>query len=202
MLVLVVGPSGAGKDTLLDAARQALDGDARFRFARREITRPAAAGGEAHIAVDIETFNRRRAAGHYALHWEAHGHGYGISADIAEDLAAGAVIVANVSRTVIAGAAARFRVRVLEITAPPVLLAQRLRARGREPEAQVAARLTRSVAVPDWVECITIVNDGTPEQGAEQVLAALGACSVLAEAPNTLSSSFAGRRSGRTGRAS
>ena len=81
MLVLVVGPSGAGKDTLLEAARQALADDPRFRFVRRVITRPADAGGEAHEAVTAEEF----AAREFALQWQAHGLSYGIPADAIED---------------------------------------------------------------------------------------------------------------------
>jgi phosphonate metabolism protein PhnN/1,5-bisphosphokinase (PRPP-forming) len=173
MLFLIVGPSGAGKDTLLDAGRRELAGDARFRFVRRDITRPREAGGEQHNAVDAETFARRRAAGAYALHWEAHGLGYGIPADIAADVQAGRVVIASVSRGVIEQAARQFPVRVLEITAPPELLAERLAARGREDAAAIAARLTRSVALPECVAVITIVNDGTLQQGAARVLAEL-----------------------------
>ena len=98
MLICVVGPSGAGKDTLLDAARQALADDRRFRFVRRVITRPADAGGEAHEAVTEAEF----AARDFALQWQAHGLSYGIPAAAINDVA---VAVANVSRTVIADAA-------------------------------------------------------------------------------------------------
>ncbi len=61
-LFLIVGPSGAGKDTLLDGTRESLKGDNSFVFAKRVITRPASAGGEEHDAVDVEEFERRRAA--------------------------------------------------------------------------------------------------------------------------------------------
>jgi phosphonate metabolism protein PhnN/1,5-bisphosphokinase (PRPP-forming) len=169
MLVLVVGPSGAGKDTLLEAARQALAGDARFRFVRRVITRPADAGGEAHEAVTEEEFGRRS----FALQWQAHGLRYGLPADVVDDVARGIVVVANVSRTVVAEAERRFAIRVIEATAPPAVLAARLSARGRESTADVAARLARSIAVSNGVAVETVMNDGTLEDGVRKFLAAL-----------------------------
>lgn len=169
MLVLVVGPSGAGKDTLLDGARAALAGDPRFRFVRRIITRPAQAGGEAHEAVTEAAF----AARDFALSWGAHGLRYGIPADIADDLAAGRVVIANVSRGVIADAARRFPVRVIEVTAPPAVLAARLAARGREAAADIAARLARNVALPDGVPVDVVMNDAEVADGIARFVGAL-----------------------------
>jgi phosphonate metabolism protein PhnN/1,5-bisphosphokinase (PRPP-forming) len=166
MLVLVVGPSGAGKDTLLEAARLALADDPRFRFVRRVITRPADAGGEAHEAVTPDEFARRE----FALQWQAHGLSYGIPAGAVLD---GAVAVANVSRTMIAEAARRFPIRVIEVTAPAAVLAARLASRQRENEADVAARLSRNVALPAHVTVETVVNDGPLEEGVARFLAAL-----------------------------
>jgi phosphonate metabolism protein PhnN/1,5-bisphosphokinase (PRPP-forming) len=166
MLILVVGPSGAGKDTLLDGARKALPD---VRFVRRTITRPAEAGGEDHEAVSDSEFASRD----FALQWQAHGLRYGIPADIADDLARGRIVVANVSRGAIAEAAARFPVHVIEITAPPEVLAARLAARGRETAADVAMRLSRSVALPDDVSVTRVMNDGSMEQGIARFVAAL-----------------------------
>jgi phosphonate metabolism protein PhnN/1,5-bisphosphokinase (PRPP-forming) len=154
---------------LLAAARAALTSDERFRFVRRTITRPADAGGEAHQPVTEAEF----AALRFALSWQAHGLHYGIPADIEGDLAAGRVVVASVSRTVIAIAARRFRVHVIEITAPPDLLAVRLLERGREATSDVAARLTRSIALPPGIPVETIVNDATIERGAARFVAGL-----------------------------
>ena len=163
MLILVVGPSGAGKDTLLDGAREALP---HVRFVRRVITRPAEAGGEAHEAVTEAEFAKRS----FALQWSAHGLRYGIPA---EDWAGDAVVVANVSRGVIAEAAAQFPVHVIEIVAPPEILAARLAARGRESARDVATRLNRSVALPEGVAVTRVTNDGPIADGVARFVAAI-----------------------------
>ncbi len=173
MLVLVVGPSGAGKDTLLDFARTVLMDDPAIRFVRRAITRPADAGGEAHDALSTEAFAAKRDAGGFALHWEAHGLYYGLPADIAADIAAGRIVVANVSRAIIAQAASKFPLLVIEITAPPEVLARRLAVRRRESEADIAGRLSRSVPLPPDIRVETIVNDTTPEAGATRLIGSL-----------------------------
>jgi phosphonate metabolism protein PhnN/1,5-bisphosphokinase (PRPP-forming) len=176
MLVLIVGPSGAGKDTLLDRARSELAADDRFRFVRRVITRPAGAGGEDHEPLDTVSFELRRAVGAYALSWEAHGLHYGIPADIGLDLAAGRVVVASVSRSVVAEAIERYDTAVVEITAPAEMLAQRLAARGREDAVQIAERLGRTVAMDVGCEVKTIMNDDTVEAGAMRLVAFLQSC--------------------------
>jgi phosphonate metabolism protein PhnN/1,5-bisphosphokinase (PRPP-forming) len=166
MLICVVGPSGAGKDTLLDAARQTLADDRRFRFVRRVITRPAEAGGEAHEAVTEAEFAQRN----FALQWHAHGLSYGIPAAAINDVA---IAIASVSRTVIANAASRFPVRVIEVTAPPEILAARLASRRRESATDIAARLARTVQLPPDIVVDTVVNDGSLEDGVTRFLAAI-----------------------------
>ena len=175
MLVGVVGPSGAGKDTLMDGARAALAGDVRFVFARRVITRPAEAGGEDHLPATAADFARMREQGDFALWWNAHGLSYGIPARIAAEAGQGRVVVANLSRGVLAEAAARFPLLVLEITAPLELRAARLAARGRESVEDVARRLSREAPLPEGLDIRRVVNDGAPEHGIAAVVAVLRA---------------------------
>jgi len=57
-LVMVVGPSGAGKDTLIYGYRERCEGDANIMFARRLSSRPADAGSEPHEAVCNEEMSQ------------------------------------------------------------------------------------------------------------------------------------------------
>ncbi|MBS7790507.1 phosphonate metabolism protein/1,5-bisphosphokinase (PRPP-forming) PhnN [Roseococcus sp. SDR] len=170
--VALAGPSGAGKDTLLDAVRAGLKGDPRFHFARRSITRPEVAGGEVHEALTPEGYETALAAGQFLLHWRAHGLGYGIRH---EEAPADRVVVLSLSRAVLLQAAALRALTVIEVTAPPALLAARLAARGREDAGAIAARLAREVPLPDGLDMLRVINDGPVEQGAARLRSALEA---------------------------
>ncbi len=161
----VVGASGAGKDTVLAGARSCLSANPRFRFPQRYVTRPQNAGGENHISVSDTDFRRMKDGGEFCLSWSAHQLHYGLSRDLVMDLQDGQHMVCNVSRTSLGDAASVFeRMQVIEITAAPGIIAQRLRSRGRETVADVAARQARQVA--DWRNghCVhTIHNDGVAQ---------------------------------------
>ena len=125
-LILVVGPSGAGKDTLLGLARAACAEDCNIVFPRRVVTREASAF-EDNEPINRESFARALADGAYAMHWEAHGHCYGLPRAIDDDIRAGRTVIVNVSRTVISAMRAVYAdVVVVSITAPPDVLAERL----------------------------------------------------------------------------
>jgi len=169
-LILVVGPSGAGKDTLLGLARAACAGDRSVFFPRRVVTREASVF-EDNEQVSFEVFRQERACGEFALHWEAHGHGYGLTRAIDDELRAGRTVVANVSRTVIDAVRHAYAdVTVVSITAPPEILQQRLAARARDSDGQIGQRLDRAVSGPAAVPDLTIVNIGDAEDHARELV--------------------------------
>jgi ribose 1,5-bisphosphokinase len=169
-LILVVGPSGAGKDTLLGLARAACAEDRSVIFPRRVVTREASAF-EDNEQVSFEVFQQARASGAFAVYWEAHGHGYGLTRGIDDELRAGRTVVANVSRSVIdAVRRAYANVTVVSITAPPEILQARLSARARGSDGQVEQRLRRAVADPAAVPDLTIVNVGAAEHHARELV--------------------------------
>jgi ribose 1,5-bisphosphokinase len=167
-LVMIIGASGAGKDTLLGFAKTRLAERTDIVFVKRVITRPVDAT-EAHEPVDEAAFAVRQRAGGFALDWEAHGLLYGIPKSIEADLASGRQVVANVSRSIVAAARARFPSFVIEIIAGRSLLQNRLNQRNRESGEEITARLQRkAVSVqPDAV----IANDGSIEASGLRLLA-------------------------------
>ena len=168
-LILVVGPSGAGKDTLLNLAKAACTEDRNIIFPRRVVTRDASVA-EDNEALSPDAFREALARGEFVLHWEAHGHLYGLRRAVDDDIRAGRIVVINVSRTIIDAARQAYAdVTVVSITAPPVVLAERIAMRARGSDGLSGQRLSRIVketAAPD----ITILNVGRPEDHARRLV--------------------------------
>jgi len=168
-LILVVGPSGAGKDTLLGLAGATCADDGNIVFARRVVTREASSF-EDNVQLSVDDFCTALARGEFAMHWEAHGHRYGLPRTIDDDIRAGRTVVVNVSRSVIdVMRHAYVNVLVVAITAPSDVLAQRLAMRARTSDGTLQDRLTRKVA-DEAAADKTIVNVGSAEFHARQLV--------------------------------
>ena len=159
-VVLLVGPSGAGKDAVLQEARCQLAGRTQFTFARRVVTRDAD-GSEDHDCVSASEFAARLRQGRFALNWQAHGLQYGIGVEIDEAVCRGGYVLLNASRTIVASARARYRnVAVVLIDAPAELRADRLSKRRREHGPDLAARLARATGFKRTDADLIIENAG------------------------------------------
>ena len=171
-LVLIVGPSGAGKDTVLAHVRAAMAGSDRIHIPRRVVTR-VADGTEDHDTLSDAAFQQAAAEGAFMVWWDAHGHSYGIPASAEDAVRAGRTVICNVSRTVLAPLRLRFAaVTVVLVTAPIDVLAQRLTARARKSDGDVAERLARGDGV-EFAADVVIMNVDTPDAAAARLLDAV-----------------------------
>jgi ribose 1,5-bisphosphokinase len=177
-LIFVVGPSGAGKDSLL----RWLMGHARpqggLHLARRCITRaPADAGDEQHEALTPEQFEHCAQSGAFALDWRAHGLGYGIRHGELAVLASGGWLMVNGSRAAVTQARERFPgLTLLHLTASPQALVQRLQHRARESAVQVQQRLQRALepSLQNLSDALEVRNDASLQAAGLQALQGLG----------------------------
>ncbi len=173
-LVMVVGPSGGGKDTLISGAKAIFSGTTSVYFPRRIITRVADQQAEDHDTMTEREFADGLISGQFALHWSAHGLSYGISSEIDHKLREGICVVFNGSRSVIAEARTNYRLVVVEVTAPVDVLAERLVSRGRESREDIVRRLNRADrAMPADVNRITINNTNSAVVGARELADAI-----------------------------
>lgn len=184
-LFAIVGPSGAGKDTLIAAAKPHLPD---LVVTKRVITRPAAAGGEDFEGVTEAEFVRRRDADEFVIHWQAHSLSYGIPASIISDLNGGKTVIFNGSRAALDRARAQFpALEVILITANPDVLADRLTARGRETREDILERLSRAdLSVPTGLPVHRIDNNGALEDAVHQLVTLLGQEAITPASSGTL----------------
>jgi ribose 1,5-bisphosphokinase len=183
-LIYLIGPSGSGKDSLLDAARERL-AERGCRIVRRVITRSAEAVGEAALGVSAQQFAGMEAQGAFALSWHANGLSYGIPREIDDWLAAGQDVLVNGSRGHLHNTRERYPdMLAVLLTVNPAVLRQRLLARGRESVAEIDQRLARNARFNEQLlaedpTVHVLDNSGPLEHTVERLLACLdepGAC--------------------------
>jgi ribose 1,5-bisphosphokinase len=171
-LVLVVGPSGVGKDSLITYSRSRLEGNAPVRFPQRVITRVAGDDSEDHQPLSETAFQRHAKEGAFALHWRAHGLAYGIPLSITHDLAEGRHVVVNVSRSIVEEARRLFSpLLVVSVHATPDALMARLHGRQRESAEEIRARLIRADAhVVQGPDIVRLDNSGPLKEAGETLV--------------------------------
>jgi ribose 1,5-bisphosphokinase len=173
-LIVVVGPSGAGKDTLIACARVRLAGDPMIVFPLRIVTR-AVSAAEDHQTISDRDFATAANEGAFAFWWEAHGLRYALPAGIDDDIRADRTVVCNVSRSMVDPLRRRYaRLDVVLVTAPAAVLTTRLAARGRASDGDLAQRIGRTALPgaalsPDHV----IENIGDIERGTASLVAVI-----------------------------
>lgn len=171
VLAVVVGPSGAGKDSVLNWLVDNWLGPTPLYRARRTITRAPDPEGEANEAVAVADFEVLRDTGQFAWHWSAHGLNYGVRRTELSGLETGALVLVNGSRGHLAVANNVFPgMAVLHITASEATLTQRLLTRQRESLGDIQQRIlrTQQLSPLDHPRALTIYNDGALSAAGEQ----------------------------------
>lgn len=171
-LYFVVGPSGAGKDTLMRWVQQRTAARDDIVFARRTITRPAHES-EDHEAVSTEEYWRLAASGHFSMTWQANGLHYGIRRGIEVHLKSGRDVVVNGSREYIPTLRLHFpQARVIWIDAEEELIRERIAARQREQGAALLRRLDRvqRFRYPEDGDIIRLDNSGPIEVAGARLM--------------------------------
>ena len=164
-LIYIIGPSGAGKDSLLNGLRQDMAGMATpppLYFAQRTITRSYLQTNEDHEAVDASKFESLLQSNAFAMNWFANGLHYGVRHHQLAPMSVGMWVMVNGSRAYLSEAKLRFPgLTVLHITAPAEVLRARLLARGRENEKDIEARLSRSPDIEPEPHDLCVSNGGS-----------------------------------------
>lgn len=136
-IVLIIGPSGAGKDTLIKEAKKEFK--EKINFVKRYITRESDVN-ESNYYIDEYAFEILRHNSYFASSWNAHGNFYGIPKRFIKN----GINLISISRGRIKDFENLYdNVYTINITLPKEILNQRLLKRGRENKEDIEKRVQR-----------------------------------------------------------
>lgn len=170
-LIYLMGPSGSGKDSLINALRQ--NPPKGLMVAHRYVTRPWQAGSENHVELTVEEFALRDSTGLLSLSWGANDHFYGIGCEVNAWMDAGHTVLVNGSRAHLDEAKTVYGDALLPVMihVNEAILRQRLMQRGRESTDMIEARIQRSHELDQrlQINCPVIDNGGAMEVAVAQL---------------------------------
>jgi len=170
-LVFIVGPSGAGKDSILRLAKEKIPKNTNIVFALRYVTRQTEHENE-EIEISHSEFNLLLKSQFFCMHWQAHDLSYGISKRIETLLKYNKTVIVNGSRQYIPTALQRFPfMKIVLIQVPAAIAKSRLEQRGREDQKHIMLRMQRDSKIEAPEELIyTIDNSGPIEEATSKLM--------------------------------
>ncbi|MHA1486990.1 MAG: phosphonate metabolism protein/1,5-bisphosphokinase (PRPP-forming) PhnN [Promethearchaeota archaeon] len=174
-LVLVVGNSGSGKDSIMKGVKERYPSDLMSLYlTQRYITRPYS-DTEDNIAVTPEDFKIMSLQGEFVLEWHIYGLDYGVPIEIDEWLKKGHPVLVNVSRSIIKKARKIYQnIVVAFIDVPFEITLKRIKERARESGIRLEERILRARQNQDIPDADFIVdNSGDLEDAINEFLSNL-----------------------------
>jgi len=172
ILVLVVGNSGSGKDSIISGVVKRFPSNLKeIHLTQRYITRPSSET-EDNIAITPEIFKKMSLQKKFALEWHIYDLDYGVPIEIDDWLKKGHPVIVNVSRTIVKKARNTYRnILVVFIKVPFEITYQRIKERGRESRKLLQERIQRAKENQTFPEADFIVNNsGELENAIDQFL--------------------------------
>jgi len=175
VIVLVVGNSGSGKDSIISEVVKRFPSNLKeIHLTQRYITRPSSKT-EDNIAITPKIFKEMSLQKKFALEWHIYDLDYGVPIDIDDWLKKGHPVIVNVSRTIVKKARSIYRnILVVFIKVPFEITFQRIKERARESGKQLQERIQRAKDNQTFPDADFIVdNSGELEIAIDQFLSYL-----------------------------
>lgn len=181
LVVVISGPSGAGKDTVIGAALNLDPSLSKVATAKTRAPRPGEVEGVHHVFLTDDEFQRWIAEDAFLEHVEIYGHRSGVPKAAVDDLLSQGLT--PILRTDVQGARtlkANLKDALLVFVTAPDLdsLERRMRSRAAETEDEIVARLAEAeaeMAEAGWFDLVIVNDDGAHDDAARELVRAIAA---------------------------